>query len=142
MNYTVMGDSVNLAARLEGICKIYGLEIAIGDATRDAVRDHFATRPVDCVEVKGRTQPTIVYELLGPLGGLDPEREAFATAYSAAFASYQARDFQGALAGLGAAAALQPEDVSCGILRERCEHFLASPPPADWNGVYRLTRKS
>jgi adenylate cyclase len=141
MNYTVMGDSVNLASRLEGICKLYGLEIAVSDETYEIVSSRFAARPVDCVEVKGRSQPTVVHELLGPVGELEGQREAFAALYTDAFRCYRSRDFSTALDRLRGAAALAPDDRSTKILADRCEAYLVEPPPADWNGVVKLTQK-
>ena len=72
MNYTVMGDPVNLGSRLEGLCKIYGIEIAIGAATHGQLGDNFVTRPVDCVEVKGKSEAVVFHELLGPKEDIDP----------------------------------------------------------------------
>jgi adenylate cyclase len=141
MNYTVMGDAANLGSRLEGLCTVYGLEIAIGEATAEAVRDAFEVRPVDCVEVKGREQATVFYELLGPCGSVSEERMAFAKSYEKAFDLYMRRAFGEARAAFEAALELEPADVAARELATRCATYEREPPPDDWTGAVRLTRK-
>ncbi len=141
MNYTVMGDAVNLGSRLEGLCKIYGIEIAIGEATHNQIGERFVTRPVDCVEVKGKSEAVVFHELLGPRVDIDPQLLAFGRTYAAAFAHYRARAFDEARAGFEASLTLRAGDVAAKTLMERCTAYLREPPPDDWSGAIRLTRK-
>ena len=141
MNYTVMGDVVNLASRLEGLCKIYGLEIAVGQATWMSVKPHFEGRPVDCVAVKGKLEAAIFYELIGRRGETDAPDAAFAATYTDAFEKYRIRAFEAALVAFEAAAKLRPDDVSTQILTQRCQHYILDPPPPDWTGAVPISAK-
>ncbi|MDJ0975765.1 MAG: adenylate/guanylate cyclase domain-containing protein [Planctomycetota bacterium] len=141
MNYTVMGDPVNLGSRLEGICKIYGLEIGIGESTWAAARDHFEGRPIDCVEVKGREQAVVFHELLGPKGDVEAERLELGAVYTDAFEAYMARRFEAAQAGFERCLKLAPDDVAARVLADRCAAYRDSPPPDDWSGAVRMSRK-
>ena len=142
MNYTVMGDAVNLGSRLEGLCGIYGLEIAIGQETYAAVKEQYACRPVDYVEVKGREQAVVFYELLGRHEDVDDARKAAATLYADALERYLARDFAGATRAFLQVLDGHPADVASRELIKRCERYEREPPPADWTGAVRMSRKS
>lgn len=137
LNFTALGDVVNLASRLEGACKVYGTRILCADAVRRAAGDTFAWRLVDVVAVKGRATGERVHEPLGLAVEVPPARLAAARAYEAAFEAYLARRFDDALDRL---AALAP-DPSVARLRAACAAFRASPPPPDWDGVARLVEK-
>ncbi len=139
-NFTVLGDAVNLASRLEGANKYFGTWIMISETTRAAVAGDFETRLLDRIRVKGKKEPVAVYELLGPRGSVEPERLRYARGYEAAFAAYVARDFAAALRlldELGAAA----DDAGVALLRSRCEEYLGHPPGEDWDGAYTMTGK-
>lgn len=141
MNYTVMGDAVNLGSRLEGLCKMYAIEIALGESTYRGAEEHFVARPVDCVEVKGKREAVVFYELLGPRADIEPAALEFADICTEAFERYRSRAFEAARAGFQRALGLRPEDVACRMLAERCATYDRRPPPADWSGTVRLTRK-
>ncbi len=141
MNYTVMGDVVNVASRLEGICKLYGVRIAIGPATQAAVAARFLTRPVDCVEAKGKRQAIVFHELLGPHGQVDEAVRHHARVHTEAFDRFLSRDFAGARAGFEEARRLAPHDLAASVLISRCDSCLANPPPPDWTAAARLDRK-
>lgn len=141
MNYTVMGDAVNLASRLEALCQRYGIFISLSEATYQEVRHEFFARPVDCVTVKGKEQPIVVYELLGPTTGSGIIVQAFSEAATKGFAHYRAREFEAACKSYERALELKPDDVAATQLLDRCQGYLKEPPPADWTGVLKLTTK-
>ncbi len=141
MNYTVMGDSVNLAARLEGLNKQYGTGIMIAEATRRAAGDRILARPVDVVAVKGKAIAGKVYEVLGLPSDGDAATAELARLCTDGFDRYLARDFADAAAMFEAALALRPDDRVATKLAERCRAYAAEPPPAEWTGVFVATEK-
>jgi adenylate cyclase len=137
-DYTVMGDSVNLGSRLEGLNKIYGSEIIISQSVYPKVKDEFATRILDRVAVKGKTEPITIYELLGPVAELSTEKKYFAEQFASMFEKYLAKDFSGALAILEK---MPAEDLSVTVYLDRCREYLKNPPAENWDGVYVLKTK-
>ena len=131
MNYTAMGDAVNLASRLEGLNKQYGTSIIASEMIVEKCGGDFAFRLLDRVAVKGKSEAIRIYELLGRAGEAD-ERHGMVAAYEKAFAVYVARDFAGAMAIL----ARQTDDAPSARLLERCREFQQEPPSEDWDGVY------
>jgi adenylate cyclase len=131
MNYTAIGDAINLASRLETLNKQYGTSIIASQSIVEHASEAFDFRLLDIVAVKGKTAAIRIYELLGKKGQAQ-DRSGLTAAYEAAFAAYLARDFAKALA------LLQPHegDGPSAVLCERCRAFLQVPPPADWQGVY------
>jgi adenylate cyclase len=138
LSYTVLGDTVNLAARLEGANKRYGTRVLATRAFKDAVGEGYVWRLVDRVAVKGRRAAVEVYEPLGREGEVDETRLTFARSYEAAFERYRERDFAGALEIL---AELDDADVSVRRLRELCERLRDEPPEDDWDATTRLSSK-
>jgi adenylate cyclase len=136
-SYTALGDGVNLAARLEPLCKQYGVSVLVSEATVSATGGMFAFRLVDRVAVKGKQQSVRVYELLG-LPEECAEAIAKARAYEAALEAYFARDFQGALERLEP---ITGWDGPGRVLAQRCAQMIAHPPPEDWDGVWVATSK-
>jgi adenylate cyclase len=134
--YTVMGDAVNVASRLEGLSKEYGTRIVVGEGTRDAAGDAFEYRLLDRVSVKGRPEPVAVFEVLAPAGGLTPERRDRLARYDTALARYRERRFPEAAAAFGALATEDPPDGPSALYLRRSEAYAAAPPPADWDGVF------
>ncbi len=137
-NFTIMGDCVNLGSRLEGANKFYGTEILVGEATAARLDDALVLREVDRLRVKGKSQPVLVYELLGPRAEMAPEVLEHVARYREAFALYSRQQFAAALERLADAPA---GDRPWELLAERCRGFLAAPPPAEWDGVVTLTSK-
>jgi class 3 adenylate cyclase/CHASE2 domain-containing sensor protein len=132
-NYTVMGDTVNLASRLEGANKYFGSAIMVSDATRQAAgEDGFVWRELDRAKVKGRAAPVGIHE------PLPAEKAEFAEPYAAALSRHRARDFAGAKAILEAAAARDPAAAS---FLARVGECLADPPGPDWDAVTELEGK-
>jgi adenylate cyclase len=138
LSYTAMGDGVNLAARLEGLNKVYGTTILVSEAIREAVGDAFVFRRIDRVAVKGKARGVVIHELLGAAGDarLDARR-SHVEAYEAALAAAQERRFDHALSLLAPLAGDPPSTV----LARRCESWLKAPPPADWDGTWVATSK-
>jgi adenylate cyclase len=128
MSYTALGDGVNLAARLEGLCKQYGVAILVSEAIVEQSKGSLVFRKIDKVAVKGKSRAVMVYELVAKAGALSPA----ARAYERALDAYFARDFSGALTILVA----QKDDPPSVVLAARCARMRDAPPPADWDGVY------
>jgi adenylate cyclase len=128
--YTVLGDQVNLASRLEALTKEYGVGILAGEATARAAGGGFAFREIDLVRVKGRAGAAPVFELAGRAGAADH-------AFAEALALYRDRRFGEARAAFAAKAG----DPAAAVMAARCEILEASPPPPDWDGVYEQRSK-
>jgi adenylate cyclase len=138
-DYTVMGDAVNLGARLEALTKEYDVDILAGEATATSATG-FVFRELDLVRVTGRESTARVYELVGAEGdvALSPEQLA---AFGTALASYRARDWETAEAGFDAFLQQVPHDGPARIMRDRVRTLRQAPPPADWDGVYAQVAK-
>jgi len=145
MNYTALGGNVNLAARLEGLNKNYGTQILVSQQVKDAADDQFLFRSIDLVVPKGTSIPSRIYTLVGELHDPDggPSRELLdlVQGWEAAFALYEARRWSEAFAAFAAFMALHPDDQPARIFHERAARYLASPPPADWNGAEVMLSK-
>lgn len=140
-DYTVIGDSVNLASRTEGLCKEYGVQIIVTKKTLDKLDDRFVTRELDSVAVKGKKEPVRIYQVLGMSGEVEDDRLKFAKRYEVALDHYYNRRFDQAAVECEALLALNPDDLSTEHLLERCHIYQESPPPADWNGAWVMTKK-
>jgi adenylate cyclase len=131
MNYTVIGDSVNLASRLEGLNKYYDTSILVSEATLAAAGGAVLARPVDRVAVKGRNQAITIFEPLAMRAEASPELIETARRGQEAFGLYQQRRWAEALA------LLAEVDGPMAVLAERCRTCQAAPPGPDWDGVFR-----
>jgi len=141
LNYTVMGDAVNVASRLEGMNKFYGTDILIGDPTRREAAAAVLARPVDWVSVKGKAEGLLVHE---PLGGRDSAPDgsrALAEMAAAALDLYRVRDWDGAIRLFDEIGRLRPGDGPGRVLGDRCRALRAAPPPESWDGVHRMVDK-
>jgi adenylate cyclase len=140
-NYTVMGDTVNLASRLESLNKLYGTEILVSDPTGQALREWIVARPVGVAQVKGKRQCVEVWEPLCLASEEDVVARELTRLFVEGLGDYLERDFRGAAEQYKAALRLRPKDKPAAVLLERCREFLSAPPPAEWNGVYVATEK-
>lgn len=143
MNYTAIGDTVNLAARLEGANKVYGTLILVSESIVRGLRPGFTVRPVDIAAVKGKEKGIKIYELVGLDGDsylteVSKEKKAFVEKFTNAFNLYLAQDWQNAI---DAFEKLVSEDPLAETYINRCKLFLSSPPPEDWDGVMHLKEK-
>nr|HML62860.1 adenylate/guanylate cyclase domain-containing protein [Solidesulfovibrio sp.] len=132
-NYTILGDTVNLASRLESLNKQYGTAILASRAVFAAAGEDFPFRELDRVRVVGRTAAVAVCEPLGPRGAPVP---AFADTFRAAREAYGKRQFASALDGFLAADAARGGDPPSRAFAARCRGYLAAPPPEDWDGIF------
>ena len=134
-NYSVVGDAVNLASRLEGANKFYGSRILVAQPTADAAKGHFLLRQLDLLRVKGKLKPMAVYELLAEGAG-DAGDQFRKLEYEAAFACYQQQQWDQAARHLGDLLARFPNDGPAAALLERAGYLRDHPPEPGWDGVY------
>lgn len=138
--YTVMGDAVNLASRLEGLTKKYGVNMLVGEATREAAPD-FVYREIDRVRVKGKDAPVGVYEPLGRPGEVGRERLDRLALFQQALKYYRAQDWDRAELQLLNLAEAEPRALLYRTFLERIGHFRANPPGEGWDGVHDFDTK-
>jgi adenylate cyclase len=142
INYTVMGDNVNLASRLEGVNKLYGTHIIVSRATYEAAADKFWFRPLDIVAVKGRSGGTTIYELIMKKGEEDTDQVAeLCVEFAKGFETYLARDWEASIKIFQNLTSKFPHDIPADLYLTRCRHYLSNPPEADWQGIAYLESK-
>ncbi|MGM0674489.1 MAG: adenylate/guanylate cyclase domain-containing protein, partial [Spirochaetota bacterium] len=138
MDYTVMGDMVNLSSRLEGLTKHYGVPMLITGTTAARVHQQFPCRLVDSVTVKGKHMQTKLYT---PRRHLTSDQEQAWKHYHAGLKRYYARRFGEAKRYLAAAGKLLPKDPLVALFLRRCEECINNPPPESWTGVVEISEK-
>ena len=138
--YTVMGDAVNIASRLEGITKQYGADIIIGDGTRKLLSG-FVLREVDRVRVKGKDEPVTIYEPLGLEGQVDPARQDEIKIWNQALRLYRQQDWDRAEVQLLNLRKMAPDSELYELFIERIAHHRAHPPGAGWDGAWTFETK-
>ncbi|MFZ5562415.1 MAG: CHASE2 domain-containing protein [Thermodesulfobacteriota bacterium] len=141
MDYTMMGDTVNTAARLEGVNKIYGTYTMIGQPTYEAAAGAIFARELDAVTVVGKKIPVAIYEVLGRRDDVSEAVVKTTEAYARGLAEYRHRNWDKAIQEFNEALAVTPEDGPSLAMIRRCEAFRVNPPPEDWNGAYSMTTK-
>jgi len=144
-HYTIIGDAVNLASRLESVNKIYGTDMLAGEETRRLAGDEFVWREIDRVKVKGRATAATIYTLIGQIGDArEPDNaRTVGEHYAAGLASYRERQWKLAANYFRSALAVDAADGPSRTMLARCELYEVSPPPtaAAWDGVFELTEK-
>jgi adenylate cyclase len=144
-NYSVLGDTVNVASRLEGRTKDYRIPIVIGAGTEQNAREKFATLEIDRIQVKGKTEPETVFTLLGQAElGQNPNFRELRDLTGKMLGYYREQDWTQALATIELCRkASEPFGISAlfDMYAERIEAFRHHPPPPDWNGVYEAESK-
>ncbi|MFA4915567.1 MAG: adenylate/guanylate cyclase domain-containing protein [Syntrophales bacterium] len=138
-DYTVMGDSVNLASRLEGINKEYGTNIVISEYTYAAVKDAMFCRELDSVRVKGKKLPVKIYELLGEKK--NGQEDEFVRLFEDGLARYKEGKWDEAQAAFHEVLKVRPGDPSSELYIKRCQELKEIPPEVPWDGVFTMTKK-
>ncbi len=141
MDYTMMGDAVNLASRLEGANKYYGTYAMISETTYERVKDIVDARELDLIRVVGKEEPIKVYELLGKKGTLPDYMFQMLQKYNEGLELFRNRQWDDAQSAFKAGLRIVPDDGPCKTYIERCKEFAKNPPPKKWDGVYRLKTK-
>ncbi|HLZ02648.1 MAG TPA: adenylate/guanylate cyclase domain-containing protein [Bradyrhizobium sp.] len=141
MSFTVMGDTVNLASRLEGANKVYGCRCLISEATAKMCGSDLEFREIDRLVVVGQTQPQTVYEIMGKKGELAAAQVVLRTRYGEGLAAYRARRVDEARKAFAGALEAAPADGPSTALLARLEVFAQNPPAEDWDGSWHLEHK-
>ena len=142
MNYTMIGDGVNLASRLESACKQYQTRILISEMTRGKLRGIYRTREVDRVVVKGKTEPVEIYEVLDyHTEESFPNLVEVINLFREGVTQYRRGNWDKAISAFQEALALNPRDKVSQMYVERCQHLKTNPPDDDWHGVWVMKTK-
>ncbi len=140
LSWTVMGDNVNLASRLEGITKQYQIQIVISENTYEAVAGKFVCRELDKIKVKGKNQPVTIYELLD-VAAARPKYEALLNGFNRAMQAYRSQNWREASAQFGELLGTYPDDGPTRVFLQRALEYMETAPESDWDGVYVMKSK-
>ncbi len=140
-SYTVIGDTANLAARLERTNRVYGTQILVGETTAKAIGSQFEMREIDTISVKGKTETTRVFELMAAAGQLSEELARLRERYEQAQRAYLAQEWDFAEATFRECLQIHPNDSPSRVFLERVQVLRRNPPGKDWNGVWQLVEK-
>jgi len=140
-NYSVIGDAVNLASRMEGANKPFGTSIMISQRTVDLAQGKIEVRPIANLQVKGKTKPVTVYELLARKGELNERQKILQQTFTDAVAAFLKQEWSVAEKLLQEVLRLDPNDALATLYLERTRRFAVSPPGTDWDSVFKLDEK-
>ena len=142
MDYTVIGDSVNLAARLEGATKLYKTAILVGESVAASLNQPTRLREIDLVRVKGQDQAVSIFEALDyHTDETFPSMATVLEAFETGLSQYRQRNWRAAFTAFETALAENPGDGPSALYRERCKIYLTNPPGDDWDGVWTMQTK-
>ncbi len=142
MEFTAIGDGVNLGSRLEGATKLYGTDIVISESTYRPVSDRIWTRELDFIKVKGKNNPVAIYELVGLRSEtVSDQKQQVIEHYDKARRHYLNRKFAFAIAEFAAVLEIDSQDKAAALHVDRCQHWLKNPPLGEWDGAWALTEK-
>ncbi|MEO0409282.1 MAG: adenylate/guanylate cyclase domain-containing protein, partial [Cyanobacteria bacterium P01_A01_bin.135] len=142
MEFTAIGDGVNLGARLEGATKQYGCDIVISETTYQPCKDLIWALELDRIRVKGKTKPVAIYHLVGLRSDdLPSQEQRRIELYTGGREAYLNRKFDDATAQFGRILEFDPQDKAAVEQLKRCRYFQAHPPEDEWDGVWSLTEK-
>jgi len=140
MNYTVMGDAVNLAARLESANNAFGTRILVSQSVADSLGLEFEVREIDCLLVAGQCRPQSVFEIMGRSGTLTGEQVRMRALYDEGLRAYRARRWTEARQAFNEGLRSVQNDGPCKALLGRLQHLELHPPPPDWDGSWSLAK--
>jgi adenylate cyclase len=138
--WTVMGDNVNLASRLEGITKLYHVQCVVSEATYQSAKDHYVFREIDRITVKGKDHPVTIYELLDRSRN-EANHTELIVRFSEALTAYRRQQWEDAIDLFNKILGMFPEDGPSRTFIERSRQYLEHPPAPEWDGVYAMTTK-
>jgi adenylate cyclase len=142
MEFTAIGDGVNLGSRLESASKQYGIDIVISENTFKPCADRIWTRELDYIKVKGKNRPVAVYELVGLQSEPIPDaKKRIIEYYGTGLKHYRDRKFPLAMGAFGMVLEIDKDDKSANLHLERCQYWLKNPPPEEWDGSWIMTEK-
>jgi len=141
MDYTMMGDTVNIGARLEGVNKVYGTYTLISETTFQAAGQGFIFREIDKINVVGKKEPISVYQLMGLAGEGDVRIDAVRNFYGLGLQAYRSQEWEQAIGFLNEVLKIEPDDGPGLSLLARCRMLRENPPGKDWNGAFAIKHK-
>ncbi len=141
MDYTMMGDTVNTAARLEGVNKIYGNYTLMCENTYQKAKNSIAAREIDAIKVVGKTEPITIYEVIGSADEIDERQAQTIAFYAKGLAAYRLREWEQAIQYFQEALEATPADGPSQAMAARCRTYQTSPPGADWDGAFVMQTK-
>ncbi len=137
----MIGDTVNTASRLEGLNKIYGIDMLISETTARAAEGAVVMREVDAISAVGKRKPVTVYQIMGYPEDVNASVREGIRYYEEGLGAYRFRNWEKALACFQKTLALIPDDGPARVMSERCRAYRITPPEADWGGVFVARRK-